>query len=85
MFHMKNNIVGSRVRMARHECIPRITQKDLAARLQIEGWDISRSGIAKIESGLRQVTDIELYRLSQALDVSVDWLFQEAGRQGMEK
>ncbi len=51
-----------------------MTQEALALRLQLDDWDISRSGIGKIEIGLRQVTDVEVVKLAKALDVSVAWL-----------
>lgn len=71
------NIIGKRVRQARENHIPRLTQEQLAARLQVLGWEIERSGVGKIESGIRQITDIEVSRLSEALGVSVAWLFDE--------
>jgi hypothetical protein len=55
----------------------RMTQVALATRLQLDDWDIARSGVAKIEIGLRQVTDIEAEKLAKALDVSIAWLFGE--------
>lgn len=76
MFPMRN-IVGSRVREARLAHLPRLTQEDLATRVQLENWSISRSGIAKIELGLRKVTDVELLALASALDVSPSWLLGE--------
>lgn len=76
MFHMRN-IVGKRVKEARHESNPRITQAGLSVKLQFEGWNISRAGIAKIESGIRQVTDKEVVKLARILNVSVQWLLSE--------
>jgi len=75
MFLVKN-IVGSQVRLARKQL--KMTQDELAVRLQLDGWDVSRSGVAKIEIGIRQVTDVEVVRLAKALHVSVGWLFGEA-------
>ncbi len=76
MLPMKN-IIGERVKQARLNHQPRMTQAALATRLQLEGWDIPRSGIAKIELGLREVTDIEVARLAKVLGVSIGWLFGE--------
>lgn len=73
MFPMRN-IVGTRVREARYLSEKKITQADLAVRLQLQGWEIDRVGVAKIEIGLRQVTDIEVKKLAKALNVSVAWL-----------
>jgi transcriptional regulator with XRE-family HTH domain len=69
------NIVGKRVQEARRKFTPPLSQEELAARLELNGWKISRGTLAKIESGVRQVTDIEVMALSQALKVSADWLF----------
>lgn len=71
------NIIGNRVRQARENHTPRLTQEQLAARLQISGWEIGRSGVGKIEAGIRRVTDIEVKRISEALGVSIGWLFNE--------
>jgi len=76
MFPMRN-IVGKQVKMARHRFTPRMTQAALAVRLQLDDWDIDRSGVAKIELGLRQVTDIEVVKLAQALNVTASWLLGE--------
>lgn len=73
------NLVGPRVRAARHRQQPRLTQQQLAARLQVEGYPLDRVAVAKIESGLREVTDIELVALAAALRVSAGWLLQEPG------
>jgi transcriptional regulator with XRE-family HTH domain len=54
-----------------------MTQRELAERLQLSGWDISRSGIAKVETGLRKVTDVEVALLAEALGVHVAWLFDQ--------
>lgn len=54
-----------------------MTQAQLAAKLQLDQWDIDRAGVAKIEIGIRQVTDIELVKLAKALDVSAAWLLGE--------
>jgi len=68
------NIVGARVRQARKSAKPQITQLDLVARLQLLGMMIDQSGLSKIESGRRPVSDIEVVALARALKVSVEWL-----------
>jgi hypothetical protein len=68
------NRVGRRVKEARLKFIPPLSQKDLSLLLQSQGWQISRGGLAKIESGLRQVIDTEILLLSRTLKVSTDWL-----------
>ncbi|HUZ07928.1 MAG TPA: hypothetical protein VMV89_10630 [Candidatus Paceibacterota bacterium] len=43
-----------------------------AARCSIQGWDLSRATLSKIEAQLRCVTDAELVILANALKVNVD-------------
>ena len=74
MFHVQN-IVGPRVGEARRARKPSFTQQELASALQLEGWDISRVGVAKIESQIRQVTDVEAKMLAKVLQVPIEWLF----------
>ncbi len=47
--------------------IPPLTQAALASRLRLAGWEISRAGAAKIEIGIREVTDIEFNEAGQSL------------------
>jgi transcriptional regulator with XRE-family HTH domain len=72
MKHRKN-IVGPNVRRLRNN--QDISQEKLAANCQLIGWDISREGIAKIESQIRGVSDIELLKLAKALRVHFSVLF----------
>ena len=46
-----------------------LTQEDLAGRSAAIGWNISRDVVKRIESGEREVTDIELRLLAKALRV----------------
>jgi transcriptional regulator with XRE-family HTH domain len=59
-----------------------ITQEDLTARLQVEGFDISRSSLASWESGRYEppLHDPEFRRaLSRALRVNVRTILRLAG------
>ena len=71
-FNGKKNICGDRVHEAR--CKMRLTQADLAARMQVEGITLERDSISRIEIGMRFVTDYEIRALAQILNVSVEWL-----------
>lgn len=51
---------------------------ELAARLQVLGITIDRSGIAKLEGGRRPVSDIEVAAIARILKVSVSWFFEES-------
>jgi transcriptional regulator with XRE-family HTH domain len=68
------NLIGDRLRQARHKSSPKITQTDLLARLAVRGIELEKTTISKIESRTRPVTDIELVAIADALDVSVLWL-----------
>ena len=74
----RRNIIGKRVRLARERAKPLITQADLAARLQIEGLRLERVTISKIETGYREVTDVETVAIAKALGVTVSWLLGES-------
>ena len=71
-YNGKKNICGDRVREARQK--HRISQSDLAARLQIEGVILERDCISRIEIGTRFVTDYEIIVLAKCLRVSPLWL-----------
>ena len=67
-FDGKKNICGKRVKEARRRL--KLSQEDLAARLQVSGVIIERNSISRIESGERFVADYELLALSKILSVS---------------
>lgn len=73
----RRNIIGDRVRLARVRTTPLITQRDLAARLQLQGVQTDRVTVSKIETGYRKVTDVEAAALAEALGVTISWLFGE--------
>lgn len=53
----------------------KMTQEQLAARLQVVGCDITRSALAKIEVGQRHLYPDELKALKNVLGISYDELF----------
>ena len=71
-FDGKKNISGDRIHQARTSL--RLSQADLAARMQVNGVVIEREAISKIETGDRFVTDYELLIFAKVLNVSMDWL-----------
>lgn len=72
----RNNVCGDRVRAYREALPSKPSQKGLADLLQLEGLDLDKNAIQRIESGQRFVTDIELSALAQALEVDVEELLQ---------
>lgn len=63
------NIVGLQVQKLR---VGRgISQEDFASACQRKGWNVTREIVARIETGVRCVTDFELLLMSECLEVAV--------------
>lgn len=73
-----NNICGKNVKQIRLSLAPRLSQRGLADKLQLQGIDLDKNAIQRIESGQRFVTDIELLALSKVLSVSLYDLLKNA-------
>lgn len=71
---VKRNFIGDNVRRLRKE--RNFTQEELAAKLQIEGLNIDRPMITKIELQQREVYDYEAFYISKVLKVSIEELFK---------
>lgn len=71
-FKGRKNICGNRI----YEAITkkRITQGELAARLQVRGVMLERDSISRIEIGTRFVADYEVVEIAKVLEVSTMWL-----------
>lgn len=69
----KNNLCGPAIAVRRKEM--RISQRELADRLQLIGMDVDKNAIQRMEAGKRFITDIELTYLSKALNVCIKELF----------
>lgn len=68
----KKNICGERIREAR--VVQRMSQSELAAKMQIAGIAIERDSISRIENGTRFVADFELKIFAKVLNVDIVWL-----------
>lgn len=64
----RNNICGSHI--ARLRKASGRSQRQLADLLQLEGLDVDKNAIQRIEAGKRFVTDIELVYFSKVLKCS---------------
>ena len=71
-FDGRNNISGERIREARIK--KRLSQADLAAKMQVNGIIIERDSISRTEVGTRFIPDYELPIYAKVLGVSVEWL-----------
>lgn len=66
-----NNRAGVNIARIRKSKNPTLSQRALADKMQLNGIDIDKNAIQRIESGKRFVTDIELIVLAKVLEVSV--------------
>lgn len=70
----RNNLCGQKVCELRKNYTPKMSQRILAEMLQLNGIDVDKNAVQRIESGQRFVTDIELVVLSKIFNVSCDEL-----------
>lgn len=76
----RNNICGLKIKEYRKQ-IKSFSQKKLADALQLNGLDIDKNAIQRIESGQRFVTDIELKTIAKVLNVSYDQLLNTESKE----
>lgn len=65
--------VGNNIRILRER--KKFTQEILAAKLQVNGCDITRSAVAKIEVGQRHIYPDEIILIKKILGVTYDEIF----------
>ena len=73
----KKNICGNRIREAR--VVQKMSQSELAAKMQVEGITIERDSISRVEIGTRFVADYELKAFAKVLNVYIVWLLAITG------
>ena len=64
-----NNLCGKRIAQIRKE--QKLSQRRLAAKMQLLGFDVDHYFIRRVENGERFVTDIDLVIFSRALDTPI--------------
>jgi len=72
----KTNMVGAMVRYYRKE--RKMSQRQLSVKLELMGVYVCRGSISRIEDSSRTVTDIELFAIAKALNVSINDLFSNS-------
>jgi len=65
--------IGQNIKYAREKI--KMTQDVLAAKLQLNGCDITRSAIAKIEVGQRHLYPDEIILIKEILNTDFDTIF----------
>ena len=71
-FNGKKNISGKRIKEARRK--QKLSQADLAAKLQIAGVNVERDSVSRMEIGTRFITDYEIAILCEILKVKPEYL-----------
>ena len=69
-----NNISGKNISFYRTGL--KISQRELADRMQLVGIDIDKNAIQRIECGKRFVTDIEIVAFAKVFNVKVEKLLK---------
>ncbi len=72
---VSKNIIGNKVKTLRKSA--KMTQKELAAKLQLEGYEFSDLTILRIEQGNRFVPDYEVVALADFFGITTDQLLKE--------
>lgn len=66
--------IGNNIRKLRERS--GLTQEQVAAKLQVNGCDITRSAVAKIEVGQRHLYPDEIVLLKQILSATYEEIFE---------
>ncbi len=74
-FNGKSNLCGEEIRSLREK--KRLSQEQLAARMQVEGVQINQKAVSRIETGDRVVPDYEVLTFARVLGVEVGRLLRE--------
>ena len=72
----RNNLCGRNVYELRKNSVPKMSQRALAELVQLNGMDVDKNAVQRIESGQRFVTDIEIVALSKVFKVSFEELLK---------
>lgn len=74
MNHEIEKSIGDNIRILREKS--GFTQEQLSVKLQLEGCDITRSALAKIEVGQRHLYPDEIFLIKKILKVTYDDIFR---------
>ena len=80
-----NNICGGKIADLRKSASPKMSQRALADKMQLEGIDLDKNAIQRIECGKRFVTDIELLTFAKLFNVSCDCLLMSKIKNDTDK
>ena len=67
-----NNVCGKNI--AKFRIILKLSQRELADKMQLVGIDIDKNAIQRIECGKRFVTDIEIIAFAKVFNIAYETL-----------
>lgn len=70
-----NNVCGKNISLLRTNL--KLSQKQLADKMQLVGIDIDKNAIQRIECGKRFVTDIEIIAFSKVFNVTLQEILKD--------
>ncbi|MBQ7227417.1 MAG: helix-turn-helix transcriptional regulator [Clostridia bacterium] len=70
-----NNICGKKIYELRKSMSPKMSQRMLAELLQLNGVDVDKNAVQRMESGQRFITDIEILTICKIFKISANELF----------
>ena len=70
-----NNLTGKKIAEIRKS--KKLSQRKLAAKMQLLGFDVDHYFIRRVENGERFVTDIDLVIFSRALETPIEILLSD--------
>ena len=70
-----NNLCGKRLMELRKS--QKLSQRKLAAKMQLSGFDVDHYFIRRVENGERFLTDIDLVIFSRALETPISEILNE--------
>lgn len=73
----KNNIAGSNIAKLRKAADSKMSQRALADKMQLEGIELDKNAIQRIEAGKRFITDIELKTFAKVLKTTLSDLLDD--------
>lgn len=68
-----NNVTGDKIAQIRKS--KKLSQRKLATKMQLLGFDVDHYFIRRVENGERFVTDIDLVIFSRALETPIETFF----------
>lgn len=71
----RKNICGAEIARRRCASSPYVSQRELAEKLQLLGFDLDKNAVQLIEAGKRFVTDIELVYFAKVFGVTIEDLY----------